>query len=335
MNKILFSLFLYCIETNAEIPISSKLPIKPILPILPKFPSPPIPMPMKPMPMQPITPMWPQYLTDSCEEQIPNYCNDLTESNYFDPECFTYNDKYNNLGCNAGGLKCCRYCGFGPYINITCILSPNLPPRPPLPPKYPLPLMPPLPPKPCGIIIPNYCDSLIEKNYFDQNCYSYNDYYGNLGCNAGGLRCCRFCEFGYYENISCILSPSSPPIPPTQPIPPNNPLVVPIKNIYIPPKKSIIRFNIRIDSVIETFNINMFKKRLQKTLHRSILLKNIRLRVRAGSLIVDIIILTDDKIAKNTVKTIENMTPTALSNVLNVTVAEFSNPIIENHHFLR
>ena len=149
------------------------------------------------------------------------------------------------------------------------------------------------------------------------NCYSYYDIYGNLGCNAGGLKCCRFCEFGDYINISCIESPTSPPPlpPPISPPPlpssppPKNPLVVPMPIIELPPKSSKIEFNMRIASTIETFDKDKFKRNLLKKLDKSISYKNILLRVRAGSLIVDIIILTNISIAQNTSTIITNMTP--------------------------
>ena len=289
-----------------------------------------------PSPSPPLLPL----INRFCEMTTNNFCNELIESNFYDKTCYTEYDQHANLGCNAGGLKCCRFCEFGLYINITCVKSPSLPPYPfipptspplpptppcyPRPPTAPPPSLPPRSPRPCGTIIPNYCSKLVEKNYFDEDCFSYTDPFGNLGCNAGGLKCCRFCEFGYYENISCILSPSLPPYPP------KNPLSLPTEKIFIPPKKSKIVFNVRIDSVIETFNRNIFKRRLLRKLHRSISISNIILRIRPGSLIVDVIILADDSVADTTMHIIENMTPKTMSDVLNISVAEFSAPIIEN-----
>ena len=207
-----------------------------------------------------------------------------------------------------------------------------------LPPFQPPSLPPPFAPKPCRTIVPNYCDSLVESHYFDVNCYSYYDIYGNLGCNAGGLKCCRFCEFGHYINISCIESPTSPPpspypiSPPPLPSlpPPLNPLIMLMPIIKLPPKSSKIEFNMRIASTIEAFDKNKFKRNLLTKLDKSISYKNILLRVRAGSLIVDIIILTNISIAQNTSNIIINMTPEILSNTLNVSVIEVSEPTIVN-----
>ena len=272
-----------------------------------------------------------------CETNIKNYCNSLTESHYFDANCFSPNNTYSygNLGCNAGGLPCCRFCEFGAYENISCIESPSPPPTPPLippmpptppaPPQQPPPPQPPHTPRPCGNRIPNYCGDLSEPNYFDPDCYSYNDMYGGLGCNAGGLKCCRFCGFGYYENITCSPSPSLPPAPP------RNPLIMPIEDIYIPPKKSKIQFNIRIDSVIETFDKKRFKRKIRKVFKEKVEPENIIIRVRPGSLIVDVILLANTSIAKNTSSIIDNMTPVTLGNALNESVMELSTAVVANH----
>ena len=89
----------------------------------------------------------------------------------------------------------------------------------------------------CKIFIPKLCNTLIEPNYFDINCYSRDDVYGNLGCNAGGTICCRFCEFGHYKNISCIKSPSLPPLPYFPPKSPHYPPISPSPNF--PPSPNI------------------------------------------------------------------------------------------------
>lgn len=276
----------------------------------------------------------------NCQIENPVICNNLIETNYFDKNCFSDNDYYNNLGCNAGGYSCCRYCEFGLYTNISCIKSPSLPPHPPYsppspltppslpqPPSPPIPQAPPYPPKPCRNRVHGYCRNLVEKNYYDEDCYSYNDPYGNLGCNAGGLMCCRFCGFGYYKNISCFESPSAPPIPPRAP------LKISMENIIVPlkPDKSKVEFNIRIESTIETFNQNYFKKKLRNFIDRSISLKNIILRVRAGSLIVDVIIITNSSSAENTTDFINSVNTTVFSEALNVTVIEISDPNIVNY----
>ena len=272
-----------------------------------------------------------------CQANITDYCSSLTESHYFDSLCFSPNNTYSygNLGCNAGGLPCCRFCEFGQYENISCIESPSLPPTPPAqPPKPPLPPAPPISPpppappyspRPCGNIIYNLCDNLVEPHYFDPNCYSYNDVYGGLGCNAGGLMCCRFCGFGHYENISCIPSLSPPPAPP------RNPLIMPIEDIFIPPKKSKIQFNIRINSNIETFDQKKFKRKIRKVFKEKIKPEHIIFRIRPGSLIVDVILLANTSIAENTSSIIDNMTPATLGNALNESVMELSQPIIEEN----
>jgi hypothetical protein len=286
----------------------------------------------------------------SCYPPIPSFCDSLAEPHFYDVSCYydanvsvSATDSlisppaYGNLGCNAGGLVCCRFCEFGLYANISCRESPSPPPIPPAsPPSLPLPPLPPAPPnipspnapphspRPCRDIIPNYCDGLVEAHYFDVNCYAHDDAYGNLGCNAGGRLCCRFCEFGNYENISCIQSPSPPP--------PLNPLVlsIPISDpsLDLKPKQSRIEFNLRIDANLESFNSQRFKRKLRKLVAPRISLANILLRIRLGSIIVDILILTNISTAQNTSYTIEKMTPETLSQELNVSVIEMSPPIL-------
>lgn len=284
-------------------------------------------------------------LLDSCNIIIPNYCDGLTEKHYFDVNCYSDNNSDGNLGCNAGGFKCCRYCEFGQYLNISCVESPSPPPSPlsppdtppsppilPNPPNIPPPSSPPYSPKPCRTIIPNYCDELIENHYFDIDCYSYNDIYGNLGCNAGGLKCCRFCEFGHYQNISCIESPSPPPSP-VYPPPPKNPLVISIDDIVTLPEKAKIKFNIRIQSTVETFDRTKFKKNLRLVFDNSVSPENIILLIRAGSLIVDVTILTNISYVNDTSDIISNMTPIILSDVLNESVIELSSPIVIKYNY--
>jgi len=272
-----------------------------------------------------LPPSLPPMLPKTCETSSED-CSSLMEKNYFDVNCFTSNDTYYNLGCNAGGFRCCRFCEFGPYINISCIVSPNLPPNPPnlpTPPNFPSPLF---PPKPCENK-PNYCYRLQEKSYFDVNCESYNEIYSNMGCSAGGIKCCRFCEFGQYINIPCVKSPSPPPSPPS----PRNPLIIPIDNIVLEPKKAKIDFHMRIESTIDLFNKNRFKRNILSRFNRFVRPEHIIINVRAGSLIVDITILTNISTTENTTDIIDTFTPTVLSEVLNVTVVELSPPTVENY----
>lgn len=281
------------------------------------------------------------YLPKSLGEYCDNYnvsdCDELSERNYFDSMCFSPNSThiYGDLGCNAGGKPCCRFCEFGNYINVSCIASPSVPPfpplSPPLPPFPPLlppppsPPAPPLSPRPCAHIVHNLCDGLVEPHLFDTNCYAHNDVYGNLGCNAGGIQCCRFCGFGNYENISCIQSPSMPPLPP------RNPLIMPIVDVYIPPEKAKIEFNIRIGSSIEEFDENKFKKKIRNVFRNRILTKDIKYRIRPGSLIIDVLLITNNSMTEEAFEILDTMTPSTLGVVLNESVIELSEAIVETH----
>lgn len=247
------------------------------------------------------------------------HCKAVTENNFFDPEC-----GLGLLGCNAGGLNCCRFCGFGVYENVTCPASPPVrppaPPSIPSPPFPPVPSSPPFPPKPCRRPARWRCDSSVENNYFDSECYSYSDKYGGLGCNAGGLKCCRFCGFGVYGNITC---PIGPPVPPA---PPRMPLVIEPIDVFIPPRKSRIEFNIRIRETIETFDKPKFKRRLRKVF-KKVPEEDINIRVRPGSIIIDVTLIANDTIVDNTTGIINGMTESTLSEALNVSVIELSSPV--------
>lgn len=187
---------------------------------------------------------------------------------------------------------------------------------------------------------PNHCYLLHEPNYYDKNCFSNNDEYGGLGCNAGGLICCRFCEFNQYKDVPCIKSPSLPPLPPPSPLtppspspppsppPPNNPLVLPIKDIVINPDKAKVHLHMRIQSTIESFNKRNFVKKFRKIFRHSISPDNILVFVRPGSLILDISVTTNVSIVDNTSYFMETFTPTLLSEELNMTVTEISEPEI-------
>ena len=276
-------------------------------------------------------------ITGNCELYNSSHCNNLIERNYFDKMCFSPNSTYiyGDLGCNAGGKACCRFCEFGNYEKVSCIaspsappfppLSPPQPPRPPLLPPPPSPPAPPLSPRPCAHIVHNLCDSLVEPHLFDTNCYAHNDEYGNLGCNAGGIQCCRFCGFGNYENISCIQSPSMPPLPP------RNPLIMPIVDANIPPEKAKLEFNIRIDSAIEDFDENKFTRKIRNVFRNRILPKEIKYRIRPGSLIIDMLLITNNSIAEEASEILDSMTPTSLGIALNESVIELSEAIVETH----
>jgi hypothetical protein len=60
----------------------------------------------------------------------------------YSPTC-----KNGGLGCDAGGTKLCRFCGFGPYKSIPCNdkPTPSPTPAPPSPPPTPMPPSPPTP----------------------------------------------------------------------------------------------------------------------------------------------------------------------------------------------
>tara|TARA_Y100000591_G_C21851514_1_gene711994 strand:- start:508 stop:1989 length:1482 start_codon:yes stop_codon:yes gene_type:complete len=282
-----------------------------------------------------------------CYSRDPRECNTLVESNYFDINCFSPYDQYGNHGCNAGGLPCCRFCEIGYFENITCIKSPPMhpspesppaipptptfPPSPPSPPSPPPPPAPPMAPKPCRNSMPNNCYLLTESNYFDENCYATDDTYWNLGCNAGGLKCCRFCEFGNYRNIPCIESPPPPPSPPSPP-PPKNPLSVRVDNIFIKPDDSIIELNMRLNTQIESFEEDKFKVKFQekifRTSRRRLRLNDIILRLRPGSVIVDIAIITDTVNLENTTAAIEAIPQEEFSEALNVTIIEMTEPTV-------
>jgi len=192
-------------------------------------------------------------------------------------------------------------------------------PAPPSPPP------PPYSPRPCNTVPSKSCNRLVESHYFDNTCYAHDDIYGGLGCNAGGQKCCRFCGFGHYKNISCFPNPAMPPAPP------RNPLIMSIEDIYIPPKKTKIEFNIRINSEIEVFDRRRFKRKLRKVFKEKIPLEHIILRVRPGSLIIDVILLANISLTTNTTNIIEDMTPETLGVALNETVIELSAPIVVNN----
>ena len=79
-----------------------------------------------------------------CLNISTSICDFLIESNYFDYTCLTEYDTLGGLGCYAGGIKCCRFCGFGPFINIPC--NSTLPILPPIMLISPSPIQPPVPP---------------------------------------------------------------------------------------------------------------------------------------------------------------------------------------------
>ena len=220
--------------------------------------------------------------------------------------------------------------------------SPSPPPpfkleTPISPPPFPSPLPPGVPLNACKVFIPNLCDNLHESNYFDVNCYSNEDPYGGLGCNAGGLICCRFCEFSQYKSVPCILSPSQPPFfppPPPPPFappssPPLNPLIISIGDPIIEPDKSKINFHMRIDSDIESINKINVQKKIFNIFDRYISKQFIRVNFRPGSLIVDVSIVTNITLTENTTNIIDHISKDEMSNVLNLTVVELSPPIIE------
>jgi hypothetical protein len=51
--------------------------------------------------------------SESCPSNIPSHQIDVR---CLDPP----SDPYGGLGCNAGGVATCRFCGFGPYVGIIC-----------------------------------------------------------------------------------------------------------------------------------------------------------------------------------------------------------------------
>jgi hypothetical protein len=187
---------------------------------------------------------------------------------------------------------------------------------------------------------PNYCYLLDEPNYYDKNCFSQNDPYGGLGCNAGGLICCRFCEFSQYSSVPCIQSPSLPPYPPPlpslppspspppSPPPPNNPLVIKIDDKVIRPDKAKVKIHMRIRSTVESFNKPKFISDFRHIFKRSISPDNIKIRIRPGSLILDISVTTNLTIVENTTSFVESLSPDILSKELNISVSEVSDPEI-------
>lgn len=225
-------------------------------------------------------------------------------------------------------------------------LSNNLPRVLPYPIRFPPSLSritPPAPPNlPSDICsyYPNYCYLLHEPHYYDKNCFSQNDPYGGLGCNAGGLICCRFCEFSQYSSVPCIQSPSLPPYPPPSPSfppspspppsppPPNNPLVIKIDDKVIRPDKAKVKIHMRIRSTVESFNKRKFIRDFRHIFKRSITPDNIKISIRPGSLILDIAVTTNLTIVENTTSFVETLSPEILSKELNITVSEVSPPEI-------
>lgn len=190
---------------------------------------------------------------------------------------------------------------------------------------------------------PNQCHLLHEPNYYDKNCFSPNDIYGGLGCNAGGLICCRFCEFSQYKDVPCIASPSLPPSPPPlpsfppspslppMPPPPNNPLIIRIDEKVDDPEKAKVKIHMRIRSTIESFDKPRFVRNFRKVFKRKIWPENINIRIRPGSLILDIALTTNVTIAENTSLFMQTFTPAILSKQLNVSIDEISEPEIINY----
>lgn len=221
-----------------------------------------------------------------------------------------------------------------PYPPENKNLEPSSPPpvQPPFPPGVPL--------NACKTFIPNLCDSLFEPNYFDKNCFSNDDLYGGLGCNAGGLICCRFCEFSQYKEVPCIKSPNLPPFPPPLPSlppspllppftpPPNNPLIIQLPDKVINPDNAKINFHMRIRSTIESFDKTKFISKFKNIFKREFNPKKIKLYLRPGSLILDISITTNLSIVENTSKFMTTFTPNVLSEKLNISIIEISTPQI-------
>ena len=226
------------------------------------------------------------------------------------------------------------------YFRIRFPPSPSPPPPNIIPPPMtPFPNTPPFPPgiplNACKKFIPNLCDVLREPNYFDVNCYSNDDPYGGLGCNAGGLICCRFCEFSQYSNVPCILSPSLPPspfLPPAPPpsTPPKNPLIISIGEPIRDPDKAKVNFHMRINSNIESINKFDIENKLFNIFNR-VPPKYIQINFRPGSLIIDVSILTNSTLIQNTSNVIDTLTTVELSEVLNVSVIELTPPLVENY----
>tara|TARA_B100000902_G_scaffold400050_1_gene475216 strand:+ start:8936 stop:9874 length:939 start_codon:yes stop_codon:yes gene_type:complete len=201
---------------------------------------------------------------------------------------------------------------------------------PPNPPGVPL--------NACKIFIPYLCDSLLESNYFDVNCYSNDDPYGGLGCNAGGLICCRFCEFSQYINIPCILSPSLPPspFPPPSPPPsppPLNPLIISIGDSIVDPNKAKINFHMRLNSNIETIDIDIFENKILNILKNIAERNQVIFNFRPGSLLVDISIITNITLVENTTNFIDAITTSDLSEQINITIVEMTPAIVERYSY--
>jgi hypothetical protein len=214
--------------------------------------------------------------------------------------------------------------------------------------KYAPPPNPPnLPPGVCSFF-PNYCHLLHEPNFFDKTCFSSSDKYGGLGCNAGGLICCRFCEFRQYSKVPCIQSPSIPPYPrfppasppcpysppeapppPSSP-PPNNPLIVKIGDKIKNPTESKVNFHMRLDANIESIDTIKIKDKLRK-IFKKIPRYLINIHFRPGSLIIDVSIMTNITVVQNTTDIINEYNSTTLGNVLNMTIIEMSPPVIETY----
>jgi len=98
-----------------------------------------------------------------------------------DPSCSWHPPRRGGLGCNAGGVgQSCRFCGFKEYLPCDMHLVTDGP----VCTKTPSPV----------------CAGPMEPCYLDHQCTELPPALMGLGCNAGGMRDCRFCGFGPYPD---------------------------------------------------------------------------------------------------------------------------------------
>jgi len=96
------------------------------------------------------------------------------------------------LGCNALGKQCCRYCGFGAYLKISCDLPTGPSEAASVTAKTPA------FGRQCSHAEEECAHPWGETMYATTECLV-----GGLGCNALGHRCCRYCGFGAYVGVPC------------------------------------------------------------------------------------------------------------------------------------
>jgi len=118
---------------------------------------------------------------DACGHRAAECVHLWGASVKFSSECMQ-----GGLGCSALGKQCCRYCGFGSYLQISCDTPTSV--------------------TTSTTTLAAQCSHTEEQcvHPWGETMYATSDcLVGGLGCNALGNRCCRYCGFGAYVGVVC------------------------------------------------------------------------------------------------------------------------------------